>query len=216
MRKSLNRIRKYYYDKHIDFYASIAGSLIMGTANLITTIKQFSWLTFNYCLFFYLLTAIKILMTCLNKSEKKYNLFFIGGVSLIILLVPMTVAMVETIIERDAPIYIFEWMIYLHATYGTVKFIMSIRARYKARISGDILTSSMSWISLISATYTIQMMEFALIATFDTDKSRSMFIMQFLTHGAILIFTVFVIVYMFVGFVKCKTSFIAEQTNRAK
>ena len=96
-------------------------------------------------------------------------------------------------------------MIYIYATYGTVKFIMAIRARHRTGKSGDVFAGVMSWISLVAAAYTIQMMEFALIATFDTGGSRSMFIMQFLTHGAILIFTVFVIIYMFVRLVKSKS-----------
>ena len=203
--KTIDRIQKYYRDKHIDFYASIAGPLIMGTVHLVATIKQFSWLTFNYCLFFYIYMAIKIFMSHLDKTGKKNNLFLVGAISLVVLIIPMTVAMVGTILERDAPVYIFYWMIYLYATYGTVKFIMAIRARHRARKSGDVFAGVMSWISLVTAAYTIQMMEFALIATFDTGGSHSMFVMQFLTHGAILIFTFFVIVHMFVGFVKSKS-----------
>ena len=203
--KTIDRIQKYYRDKHIDFYASIAGPLIMGTVHLVATIKQFSWLTFNYCLFFYIYMAIKIFMSHLDKTGEKNNLFLGGAISLVILIIPMTVAMIKTILEKDAPVYVFYWMIYLYATYGTVKFIMAIRARHRARKSGNVLASVMSWISLVAAAYTIQMMEFALIATFDTGGSRSMLIMQFLTHGAILIFTVFVIIYMFVRFVKSKS-----------
>ena len=46
------------------------------------------------------------------------------------------------------------------------------------------------------------MMEFALIATFDRGRSGAMTMLQFFTHGAVIIFTVFVIVYLLLRFVR--------------
>ena len=46
------------------------------------------------------------------------------------------------------------------------------------------------------------MVEFALIATFDKDRSNAMTMIQFFTHGAIIIFTLFVIVFLLVKFTK--------------
>lgn len=204
--KTIDRIKATYRERHIDFYASIAGPLAMGTVHLVATVMRFSWLTFNYCLFSYLLVLIKVLLTYMDRSTQKRRLFLAGAVSLAILMIPMTVAMVKTIMEKDAPVYVFYWMIYLYATYGTVKFVMAIIARHKARKNGDVCEGVLSWISLVSAVYTIQMMEFALIATFDTDKSDSMVIMQFLTHGAILFFTVFIIIYLTAAFIKYKNN----------
>ena len=63
-------------------------------------------------------------------------------------------------------------------------------------------TETQSWKSLVTACYTIQMMEFALIATFDEGKSSSMVLMQYLTHGAILIFTVYVIILMIIKYLR--------------
>ena len=191
-----DRIIELYRDHHIDFYAVTAGPFIMGTIHLVTTILHFSWLILNYCLFCYIFLLIRALLTYLDKAHRKDKLTLAGAVSLIVLMIPMTVAMVKTIREKDAPAYVFFWMIYLYATYGTVKFILAIRGRRRARISGDAFAGVMSWMSLVSAAYTLQMMEFALIATFDTGMSHSMLLMQYFTHGAILIFTIFVIVHL--------------------
>lgn len=200
--KTVESIKTVYREKNISFYVSIAGPLFMGTVHLISTVKQFSWLTFNYCLFSYILVLIKVLLAYLDRSNNKRRLYLAGALSLCVLAVPMTVAMVKTIMEKDAPVYFFYWMIYLYATYGTVKFILAVRSRHRARKSGDVYGGVLSWISLVTAAYTIQMMEFALIATFDKDRSDSMTTMQFFTHGAVIIFTLFVIVYLLMKFAK--------------
>lgn len=202
--KTVERMKTIYREKNISFYASIAGPLAMGTVHLVSTLKQFSWLTFNYCLFSYLLMLIKVFLAYLDRGDNKRNLHLAGALSLCVLAVPMTVAMVKTIMEKDAPAYFFYWMIYLYATYGTVKFILAVRSRHKARKGGDICRSVLSWISLVTAAYTIQMMEFALIGTFDKERSGAMITMQFFTHGAIIIFTVFVIVFLLVKFAEAK------------
>ena len=199
-----NSIIRFCNANHIGMYVSLAGPLFMGTVHLVSTLEQFSWLTKSYCLFCYLLVLIRVLMTCLDRGENKGRLYFAGALSLCVLIVPMTVAMVKTITEREAPVYVFYWMIYLYATYGTVKFVLAVRARHMARKSGDVCRGVLSWISLVAAAYTIQMMEFALIATFDKGRSDSMIRMQFFTHGTIILFTVFVITYFIVCAIRAR------------
>ena len=196
-RQTLRAYRDLYYEKHIDLYASVTGALLMGVFHLITTLLHFSWLTLNYSLYSFVLMFVRILLFYLDKSQNKKKLYLAGSLSLCVLLVPMTVSMVKTILEKDAPVYFFFWTIYLYATYGTVKFIMAVKTRHKARKSGDVLSDVKSMLSLVTACYTIQMMEFALIATFDSAKSNSMQVMQFMTHGAVIIFTVIVIFLLF-------------------
>ncbi len=199
--KTVDRVQTLYRERNVSFYASIAGPLLMGTVHLAATLKQFSWLTCNYCLFSYLLVLIRVLLAYLDRQEKKRRLYLIGALSLAVLAVPMTVAMVKTITEKDAPVYFFYWMIYLYATYGTVKFILAVRSRHRARKSGSAFQDVLSRLSLVTAAYTIQMMEFALIATFDKDHSEAMIMMQFFTHGAIIILTLFEIVLLILKYV---------------
>lgn len=198
--KTVESIKRLYREKKTALSVSIAGPLFMGTVHLISTLKRFSWLTFNYCLFSYLLVLIKVLLAYYDRDDNKRRLYLAGALSLCFLVVPMTVAMVKTILEKDAPVFFFYWMIYLYAMYGTVKFVLAVRSRHKARKSGSVYQGILSWLSLVTAAYTIQMMEFALIATFDKDRSNAMIMMQFFTHGVIIILTVFVIVLLFVKY----------------
>ena len=205
--KTVQRMKTIYHDKRLGFYAP----LFMGTVNLVATLVSFSWLTLNYCLYSYILVLVKVFLEWLNQRTGRKELCFAGALSLAVLLIPMTVAMVKTIREKAPPSYPFFWLIYLYATYGTVKFVLAIRARRQARKSGDACKGVTSWISLVTAAYTIQMMEFALIATFDTEHSSDMILMQYLTHGAILLFTLFVIVLLLVSGIR-----IAQREDEAE
>ena len=113
MKKQESKMIKVYREKNVSFFVSIAGPLFMGTVHLISAIKQFSWLTFSYCLFSYLLMLIKVLLAYLDSGDNKRRLYLSGPLSLCVLAVPMTASMVKTIMEREAPVYFFLWMIYL-------------------------------------------------------------------------------------------------------
>lgn len=190
------------HKKSIDLAASVAGPLIMGTAHLAATVSRFSWLTFNYCLFSYVLVAVRLILTAVSERRGERRTYLAGALSLFALSIPMTVAMVKTILEKGAPVYLFFWFIYAYAAFGTVKLVLAIRERYRAHRSGGALREVTSQISLVAAFYTLQMMEFALIATFDTDVSYSMLLMQYFTHGAIVLFTGCVIVRLMVKWAK--------------
>ena len=202
--KTVVRIKSLFQNEVLAFILSIIGSFLMGTVHLVAAIVDFSWLMVNYCLFCYGLVAIIAVLTRFDQSDQKRQLYLVGAVCLMFLIIPMTVAMVKTIMERETPVFFFDWLIYAYAAYGTAKFVIAIRALHKSRkceIAYPIVTS---WISLIDASFTVQMMEFALIATFDPDRSHSMVLMQFFTHGAIIIFTIIVIVHFIVEYKKMK------------
>ena len=50
---------------------------------------------------------------------------------------------------------------------------------------------------IISASYTIQMMEFALIKTFSVRQNETMFILQLMTQGAIFILAIVLMICLF-------------------
>ena len=77
----------------------------MGSLHLIASVIDFSWLTFNYCLFCYVLVAIFAVLNRLDQGESKPRLYIVGAVCLMALAIPMTVAMVKTILERGTPVY---------------------------------------------------------------------------------------------------------------
>lgn len=207
--KAIDRLKSLYQNEIVAFILAIIGSFFMGTIHLVAAISEFSWLTINYCLFCYTLVAIIAILTRLNQGEEKHRLYIVGAVCLMLLMIPMTVAMVKTIMERETPVYFFDWLIYVYATYGTVKFVLAIRSLHLARKGAPVYPIVTSWISVIDAAFTIQMMEFALIATFEAERSFAMILMQYLTHGAIIIFTIWVIIHFIIRF-KAR----AEQTAK--
>jgi len=108
-----------------------------------------------------------------------------------LILAPMMAALVLTIRYKDEPHYIFDWFIYAYALYGTIKMVFAVKNMTKKdkTISEYVLT----YFSMISALYTIQMMEFALIKTFDTNPSdNSMYVLELFSQGAIFVFVIVV------------------------
>ena len=109
-----------------------------------------------------------------------------------IVLTPMIVAFVLTILYKDAPHYFIDWFIYAYALYGTLKMIFAIKSLVKKDKTDRQYV--LSFIGLIGALYTIQMMEFSLIKTFsESENDGSMYLMQLFTQGAIFLFSLFVI-----------------------
>lgn len=208
--KTIDKIKSLYQNESVKFILSIIGSFFMGTLHLIASVIDFSWLTFNYCLFCYVLVAIFAILNRLDQGESKPRLYIVGAVCLMALAIPMTVAMVKTILERETPVYRFDWLIYGYAAYGTIKFVLAIRSLHILRKNKIIYPIVTSWISLIDAAFTIQMMEFALISTFETERSYAMVVMQYLTHGAIIIFTIFVTIHFIIEFKRSSTNSTTE------
>lgn len=189
----ITKIRDYWQKNNLGFYASVAGSFAMGTIHLISLIVEFSWLTFNYMLFCYMIMLIRVLIYYLAKKNSNY-LYLIGAVCVLLLLVPLGVSLVKTITDRDAPVYFFDWLIYGYATYGTYKMVLAIVRLAKVKKEPNVEANLLSWISLISASFTLFMMQFLLSKTFGTvEEEDTMFTLLLLTHGAILILTIFVI-----------------------
>lgn len=196
----IERIKEIWQKYELGFYASITGSLVMGTIHLISTCLNFSWLTFNYMLFCYLLLLGRVLIWAVAKKNDKY-LYLIGAFIILFLLVPLAVSLVRTIMEKDAPNYIFEWIIYGYATYGTYKLTYAIIRLVKSKkINNE--KNVLSWLSLISALYTLFMMEFALIKTFSEDAGEKMYILMLFTQGFIILATVAVLVLFIYRFIK--------------
>ena len=62
---------------------------------------------------------------------------------------------------------------------------------------------TLAFINMISALYTIQMLEFALVTTFSDGKTDSaMYLMQLFTQGFIFLFSIFIIVILSIKTIK--------------
>lgn len=201
MKILIQKIKQIYNQKDNKFYFSLLGSLIMGTIHLISCIIHFDWIVLNYCLFFYLLVLFKVWQCAIEKYNIKPSNYFAGVISLIIIIIPMMVSFVMTILFRDAPYYIFDWLIYAYAFYGTLKIIFAIRNIIKKEKTDREFI--LSYVGMISALYTIKILEFALIMTFGENKTgSSMHLMQLFTQGLIFLFSIYVIIIFIIKGIK--------------
>lgn len=191
MKKAVKDLLDFYKKANLGLYISVFGSLIMGTFHLVLVIIEFDWIIINYCIFFYLLALSKVWQWLIEKYQLKPNSFIAGVISLFLILGPMTAAFVMTIKYKDAPHYFFDWFIYAYALYGTLKMVFAIKGIIKKDKTNTQYV--LSFLSLIGALYTLQMMEFNLIMTFGSSGDEAMYIMQLSTQGLIFLFSLFVI-----------------------
>lgn len=192
MKKIINRIKHFYNTGDIAFYVSLLGPLIMGTIHLIFVIINFDWILVNYCIFSYLMLLFKVWQWAIEKYHIKPNHYLAGAISMVLVLAPMMSAFVLTILFKESPHYFIDWLIYGYALYGTLKMIFSIKSlANKNKTDRQFI---LSFLGLIGALYTIQMMEFSLIKTFsESENDGSMYLIQLFTQGAIFVFSLFVI-----------------------
>ncbi|MBQ2069359.1 MAG: hypothetical protein II467_00345, partial [Bacilli bacterium] len=127
----------------------------------------------------------------IDKYHVKPDHFIAGIISVFIVIAPMMAAFVLTILYKDAPHYLFDWFIYVYALYGTIKMVVAIKNIAKKDKTDRKYV--LSFLSLIGALFTMQMMEFNLIATFDSNSSNAMYLMQLFSQGFIFLFSLFVI-----------------------
>ncbi len=209
MKKIINRIKDFYSRGDVAFYISLLGPFVMGTIHLVFVIIKFDWIFLNYCLFFYLMCLAKVWQMAIEKYHIKPNHYLTGVISMVMLLAPMMAAFVLTILYRDTPHYFIDWFIYAYALYGTLKMIFAVKTLVKKEKTDRQYV--LSFLGLIGALYTIQMMEFSLIKTFsESGNDGSMYLMQLFTQGAIFIVSLVIIVLFIIRLIKQKP---AEDSN---
>ena len=186
----MTEVKELLKDKNVRFLLSLTGPFAMGCFHLYASMHQFSWRVFNYALFSFLIVLIRILIEILDRKRGGRYLYLTGTLSFLILCIPMAAAMVMTIQEGRRPVYLFFWMIYAYAAYGFGKLIYALIQRHKRRREEDPKQYVLSCLSLVSALYTIDMLEAALINTFTEGDLSSMLNIQFITQAVILIITV--------------------------
>ena len=191
MKKIINRIRDFYSRGDIAFYISLLGPFAMGTIHLVFVIIKFDWILVNYCIFSYLMVLFKLWQWAIEKYQIKPNHYIAGVIAMLLILGPMMAAFVLTIMFKDAPHYFLDWLIYAYALYGTLKMVFAIKSLVKKDKTDRQYV--LSFLGLIGALYTIQMMEFNLIMTFDDGSNNAMYMMQLFSQGAIFLFSLFVI-----------------------
>lgn len=191
MKQAFRKIRDFCHRDGVALGLSLLGPLAMGTIHLVFVLIRFDWILLNYSIFSYLMALFKVWQWGIEKRDMKPGPYLSGVISMGVVLAPMMAAFVLTILFRDAPHYFLDWLIYAYAFYGTVKIVFAIlHLRKKNKTPRqDVL----SWLGLIGAFYTMQMVEFSLIMTFGSSGDHGMYLMQLFTQGAIFLFSLFVI-----------------------
>ena len=210
MKKIIKKIIDFYHSGDIAFYVSLIGPLTMGTIHLVASIIHFDWIVVNYCIFSYLMLLFRVWQWTIEQYHLKPNHFVAGIISMLIVLAPMMAAFILTILYKDAPHYIFDWLIYAYATYGTIKMVFAIKNLCKKEKTNRQYV--LSFFFFFIALYTIQMMEFSLIKTFsESGNDSSMYLMQLFTQGAIFIVSLIIIVLFIIRLIKQKPA--EDSTN---
>ena len=192
MKKIINRIRDFCNRRDIAFYLSLLGPFIMGTIHLVFVLIRFDWILVNYCIFSYLMFLSKVWQWAIEKYHIKPSHYLAAVISLSIVFAPMMAAIVLTILYKGSPHYFIDWFIYAYALYGTLKMIFAIKNLVKKDKTDRQYV--LSFLGLIGALYTIQMMEFSLIKTFsESGNDGAMYLIQLLTQAAIFLFSLYVI-----------------------
>lgn len=212
MIKLIKRIKNFYHSGDNEFYFSLAGPLAMGTIHLVYTLIQFDWWVFNYCLFSYLMAFIKVWQWSIEKFNLKPNNYIAGSLSILVLLVPMMVCIIMTIVRNNAKEYIFEWLVYAYALYGTIKMVLAIKKLFKKDKTDRVYVVSL--LGLIAALYTMQMMEHRLILLGGNGVvTEKMYNMELITQGFIFIFSLFVIILFIYKLIKKTKKNKIEENN---
>ena len=163
----------------------------MGTIHLVFTILKFDWIFLNYCIFSYLMALAKVWQWAIEKHGAKPSHYAAGIISMFLALAPMMAAIVLTIMNKDETHFFQGWLVYAYATYGTLKMVFAIKDMAKKNKSDREYV--LSFLGLVVAFYTVQMMETNLIASFSGGTDEAMHMLQLFTQGAIFLFALFVI-----------------------
>jgi len=191
---------KEIYNKYdLKFYMSLLGPLGMVIIHLISIIFYFDWIIFNYLIFSLLMLLFKSWIELNEKYNMKINPLIIGSISLLLILGPMMTSFIMTIMYKDTIKYIFFWVIYAYATYGTMKMTLGIINLLKKNKNKKAFVES--FLGLVGALYTIQMMEFALIYSFKEDGDNNIIYVMWITQAVIFIVTVLIIILFIIKYI---------------
>ncbi|MGM9874193.1 MAG: hypothetical protein ACI31G_04780 [Bacilli bacterium] len=204
---TLKKIFKFYKEKELGLYLSLIGLFFLAVVNTISTFKSFSFLSLNYAIMYYLFAIARTIFR-LNKNSKYIYLY--GILSFVLITLPLVLSMVLTVLEKDKPVYLFDWIIYAYALYATIKMVTSIKnATRKHKSQYDTV---ITLFGLLSALYTIQSLQFSLISIFG--EGEKLLLLQLFYQGFVVIYIFFSIIYLIVISIKSAKVKKAIKNNR--
>ena len=190
----IKKIKEFYYKHELNFYLSILGFFLMGTAHVVLTILEFTWLSLNYALFCFLMLISRIIIWSLTKKNKISNIYAISAILLFLIIIPLAVTMVMTILKKNAPNYLYEYFIYAYALYAFIKISVSIKNLIKYKNEND-EQRILAWFSLVASLFTLFMLEFSMIRIFTKTDASSLYILEMFFQGIIIAIVITLIIY---------------------
>ena len=181
-----------YISKNLNFYFSVSGSIFMFVIHLISLIDGFSYYVFNYCIFSFAMFLVKTFLFIIGKSDDNLS-YKTGIIAMFVLIHPMLSSVMYTFLDNTPTEYFLSWFPIAYAVFATVKITCAIIIKKKSTKKSN-YRRTLTWINLVSAFYTVQMMEFALIYFVEgNDLSIDMRRIEVFTLIGLIIFSIYVI-----------------------
>ena len=166
--KILNLYNKY----DLGFFMSVISLFIIATIHLILSFISFSWYMLCYAIFSYIFMLGRIIIYFLCKNNKYLKiLYFTSAIILFLALTPLSITVVKTLTDKELYEFYFGWMIYGYALYAFIKLSIAIYGIIHNKGTRNERNKIYSSMSLISATFTMFMLEFTMIRTFDKSEA---------------------------------------------
>ena len=202
--KSLKqRLIELYQNKYLDLVFSALASLSMLVINLIMFLMKGSIVFLYYSIFCFQLTTTKIILFLMTLRQRNASMYLVFAILILRMIIPLALSMVATVLYKDKPQYIFDWIIYAYAFYATLKMTYAIINFNKYKKIDKAYKIISTRISLLGALYTVQMLEFALIQTFSEGTIPSWSIwFQMLTHFLIIAYAMYNVITLIIKFIK--------------
>ena len=173
---------------NVGLYLSLLVLLAVGTINLVSTFMSFSWITLSYSLFCYLMMISRFIAFLLNKYNKGKYLYLLGSISLTLSLLPLIASLaliIMTNVEMNLP---FNWIVYIYARYGFLKFLLSVINLVRTKYVEDDETNMTSYLSLVTSLFTLFMLETVLLTPNSENQSTgTMMNMQLITQALVVL-----------------------------
>ena len=198
--KKVNDFKIIYQEKQLGYWLSLFGSLLMEFISLLNTLISYSIITLFYAIFAFSIFFIKMVIRFLEKKDKEKLVLLFSSISMFILSIPLVMSMILTILFKEKTVYLFFWMIYAYATYGTIKMTTTIIGLKRSYKMNNPFIKANSYFSFIGALYTIQMMQFALISNFGEDED--LHVLQMMTQGIIFLICIYLGFNLFLSYIK--------------
>lgn len=180
----------------ITYFASVLALLFMGTIHLVIAIKDKSNYALSYAIFYYIMTFARLLIWCSFKLRRIKYVYLTTALVLLISLVPLVETIMLKIDNNETMYLIYDWFIYVYALYAFIKISFAIYNLIRRNTESR---KMLAFISIISAVFTMFMLEFTLIRMFG-ELNKTEYIIEMIFILGILLLVIFEVIFFLIKF----------------